>query len=132
MIFVVDSTDIDRFPTVAEELAGILNEEAELKDAALLVFANKQDSPHAITPAELSNRLNLTHLKNRNWSIRGSSALKGEGLTEGLDWLVNIINEKHGVVNHHHGDEATNVPATSSNKPTPSGPPAPAPIDSVS
>ena len=42
VIFVVDSTDIERLEIAAEELGNMLNEE-ELKDAALLVFANKQD-----------------------------------------------------------------------------------------
>lgn len=44
VIFVIDSTDIDRLSTASEELAAMLNEE-ELRDAALLVFANKQDQP---------------------------------------------------------------------------------------
>jgi ADP-ribosylation factor-like protein 1 len=42
VIFVVDSTDIERLEIAADELASMLNED-ELKDAALLVFANKQD-----------------------------------------------------------------------------------------
>jgi ADP-ribosylation factor-like protein 1 len=42
VIFVVDSTDIERLEIAADELKNMLNEE-ELKDAALLVFANKQD-----------------------------------------------------------------------------------------
>lgn len=42
VIFVVDSTDIERLEIAADELRNMLNEE-ELKDAALLVFANKQD-----------------------------------------------------------------------------------------
>jgi GTPase SAR1 family protein len=46
VIFVIDSTDIDRLSTASEELSAMLNEE-ELRDAALLVFANKQDQPGA-------------------------------------------------------------------------------------
>lgn len=42
VIFVVDSTDIERLEIAADELRSMLNED-ELKDAALLVFANKQD-----------------------------------------------------------------------------------------
>lgn len=38
----VDSTDIERLEIAADELKNMLNEE-ELKEAALLVFANKQD-----------------------------------------------------------------------------------------
>jgi ADP-ribosylation factor-like protein 1 len=42
VVFVVDSTDIERLEIAADELKNMLDEE-ELKDAALLVFANKQD-----------------------------------------------------------------------------------------
>ena len=37
----VDSCDVDRLPTSREEFAAILEEE-ELRDAAILVYANKQ------------------------------------------------------------------------------------------
>jgi ADP-ribosylation factor-like protein 1 len=39
---VVDSTDIERLEIASDELRSMLNED-DLKDAALLVFANKQD-----------------------------------------------------------------------------------------
>lgn len=42
VVFVVDSTDIERLEIAADELRSMLNED-ELRDAALLVFANKQD-----------------------------------------------------------------------------------------
>lgn len=47
VIFVVDSTDIERLEIAADELASMLNED-ELKDAALLVFANKQDQVSSV------------------------------------------------------------------------------------
>lgn len=39
--------------------------EDELRDAVLLVFANKQDLPNAMTAAELTDRLGLNQLRNR-------------------------------------------------------------------
>lgn len=42
--------------------------------------------PGAMTAAEVSDMLGLSHLKNRQWAIYKTSALKGEGLEEGLDW----------------------------------------------
>ncbi len=87
VIFVVDSTDIERLNTAAEELAAMLNEE-ELRDAALLVFANKQDQPGARGAAEISEALKLSQLKDRSWSIMACSAIDGKGITEGMDWLV--------------------------------------------
>jgi len=44
IIFVVDSNDRDRIVEAREELQRMLNED-ELRDAILLVFANKQDLP---------------------------------------------------------------------------------------
>lgn len=77
--------DKDRMQTSREELHAMLEEE-ELKDAALLVFANKQDMEGALSAAQVADALGLSTLKNRQYSIYRTSALKGEGLTEGLDW----------------------------------------------
>lgn len=93
VIFVVDSTDKDRLETARQELHTMLNEE-ELQDSALLVFANKQDQHGALSAAEVSKALGLVELKDRSWSIVASSAIKGEGLTEGLDWLVDVIKDE--------------------------------------
>lgn len=65
----------------------MLNEE-ELRDAALLVFANKQDQPGAKGAGEISEALRLGELKDRNWSIVACSAVDGRGVDEGMDWLV--------------------------------------------
>jgi len=65
----------------------MLNEE-ELRDAALLVFANKQDQPGAKGAGEISEALKLGELRDRNWSIVACSAIDGKGLDEGMDWLV--------------------------------------------
>lgn len=65
----------------------MLNEE-ELKDASLLVFANKQDQPGAKGAGEISEALRLGELRDRNWSIMACSAVDGSGVTEGMDWLV--------------------------------------------
>lgn len=64
-----------------------MNEE-ELKDAALLVFANKQDQPEAKGAAEISEALQLGELRDRNWTIIACSAVDGSGVNEGMDWLV--------------------------------------------
>ena len=87
VIFVIDSTDIERLHTASEELAAMLNEE-ELRDAGLLVFANKQDQPGAKGAGEISEALNLGELRDRNWSIVACSAIDGRGIDEGMDWLV--------------------------------------------
>eukprot|EP00158_Paraphelidium_tribonemae_P000854 Partr_v1_DN23552_c0_g1_i3_m14261 putative Adp-ribosylation factor-like len=90
IIYVVDSVDRERMHTCKEELLSML-EEDELKDAALLVYANKQDIAGAMSATEVSDALGLTVLKNRQWSIFKCSATKGDGLTDGMDWLVNTL-----------------------------------------
>ena len=87
VIFVIDSTDIDRLDTAAEELAAMLQED-ELREAALLVFANKQDQPGAKGAGEISEALKLGELRDRNWTIVACSAIDGRGIDEGMDWLV--------------------------------------------
>jgi len=87
VIFVIDSTDIERLHTASEELAAMLNED-ELRDAGLLVFANKQDQPGAKGAGEISEALRLGELRDRNWSIVACSAVDGRGIDEGMDWLV--------------------------------------------
>ncbi|CAG8491281.1 10640_t:CDS:2 [Paraglomus occultum] len=83
--FQVDSVDRDRIATSREELHAMLEEE-ELREAALLVFANKQDMTGAMSAAEVSDSLGLGTLKSRQWSIYKTSAVRGDGLKEGLDW----------------------------------------------
>ncbi|GAB4813367.1 hypothetical protein N2152v2_000413 [Parachlorella kessleri] len=109
IIYVVDSCDVDRLPTSREEFQAILEEE-ELKDAVILVYANKQvdrmlqwqrltedglDLPGALTDAQVAEGLGLTSIKNRDWFIVKTSAIKGEGLFEGLDWLSNTLKTRH-------------------------------------
>ena len=93
MVFVIDSTDLERLETAAGELRAMLQEE-ELRDAALLVFANKQDQPGAKGAGEISEALKLAELKDRNWSIMACSAIDGRGVNEGMDWLVVSTSER--------------------------------------
>lgn len=72
----------------------MLNEE-ELRDAALLVFANKQDQPGAKGAGDISEALRLGELRDRNWSIVACSAVDGRGINEGMDWLVVGLNVVH-------------------------------------
>lgn len=39
----------------------------ELRDAVLLVFANKQDLPNAMNAAEITDKLGLHSLRQRHW-----------------------------------------------------------------
>lgn len=90
IIYVVDSCDAERLPTSRQEFQAILAEE-ELRDAALLVYANKQDLPGALDQAQVAEGLGLNSIRSRPWAIYKTSATKGEGLFEGLDWLSTTL-----------------------------------------
>ena len=92
VIYVVDSADAERVTVAKQELVAMLEEE-ELKDAALLVFANKQDLPNALPSEGIAERLGLASLKSRRWAIFQTSAVKGDGLNDGLDWLVAFLRD---------------------------------------
>jgi len=96
IIFVVNS-DRGMFEMLQEELrdelARVMNED-ELRDAVLLVWANKQDLPNAVPVEEVTRVLQLSKLRNRIWHAMGTCATNGEGLSEGLDWLVENVRRK--------------------------------------
>merc|ERR1711865_1146300 len=62
-IFIIDSSDRDRIEDAREELFRMLNND-EMRDAVLLVFANKQDLPGAMDSSEMADKLGLNDLRN--------------------------------------------------------------------
>ena len=93
IIFVVDSNDRERVSEAREELQRMLNED-ELRDALLLVFANKQDLPNAMNAAEITDKLGLHSLRQRQWFIQATCATSGDGLYEGLEWLSTNLKKR--------------------------------------
>jgi len=92
LIFVVDSSDKERVELAREELQRMLGEE-ELRDAVLLVFANKQDLG-VMSVAEATEKLGLHTIRGREWYIQGTCAMTGDGLYEGLEWLSKTVGKK--------------------------------------
>ena len=93
LIWVVDSVDARRMRDCACELAGVLGEE-RLAGASVLVFANKRDIAGAMSIESITEALGLRSLINRRWRVVPCSAVTGEGLLEGFDWLVNDCAER--------------------------------------
>ena len=107
LIFVVDCADRDRIDEARQELHRIINDR-EMRDAIILIFANKQDLPDgelnkiphlshlphdpelisAMKPHEIQEKLGLTRIRDRNWYVQPSCATSGDGLYEGLTWLT--------------------------------------------
>jgi ADP-ribosylation factor protein 1 len=106
-----------------QELKKMLSED-ELANAAILVFANKQDLPNAMSGnpsssstiiqcrslrfvnlnqiflivAEVTSQLGLHEIRNRKWYIQGCCATSGDGLYEGLDWLSGVLKSEFSMI----------------------------------
>eukprot|EP00053_Salpingoeca_punica_P010450 m.93941 g.93941 ORF g.93941 m.93941 type:complete len:185 (-) comp15393_c0_seq3:1865-2419(-) len=90
LIWVVDCADRIRLNDCRQELAALLGEE-RLGGASLLIFANKQDLPGALSTEQIAEVLNLDSIKTHHWHIEGCSAVTGASLQKGIDWLVDDI-----------------------------------------
>lgn len=65
-----------------------------------------------MTPTEVTEKLQLhSKLQDRNWYVHPSNAITGEGLFEGLSWLVQNVQQQQ-----LHGSAAPSAP--SSNAPS--------------
>ena len=87
LVYVVDSNDRERVRKAAAELHKIMLDHA-MRDACLLVFANKCDLPHALSADEVKELLMLDELRARAYHVQPSCASSGEGLWQGLGWLA--------------------------------------------
>jgi len=92
IIWVVDANDVARLNDCATELHNLLGED-RLAGATVLIFANKQDIPTALSKDEIWKLLKCDELEQqkRHVLLLGCSAMTGEGLHEGVDWLVEDI-----------------------------------------
>ncbi|XP_053569945.1 ADP-ribosylation factor-like protein 5B isoform X3 [Bombina bombina] len=106
IILVVDSTDRERLSITKEELYRMLAHEVsfcrrsnnallgasciyqDLRKAAVLIYANKQDMKGCMTAADISKYLTLCSIKDHPWHIQSCCALTGEGLCQGLEWMT--------------------------------------------
>lgn len=94
IIFVVDSDDRDRIDLAREELEKSLMDET-LRNTCVLVLANKQDLPHAMCAAEVTEKMNMQqYSRQRKWYVQSCCATSGEGIFEGMDWLTRTLSER--------------------------------------
>ncbi|KAG0313961.1 hypothetical protein BGZ99_008455 [Dissophora globulifera] len=106
VIFVVDSNDEARISEAHDELSRLFNED-ELRETYILVIANKQDLPNAMSVADITDRLQLQSRKPRSWDfgdqlglpydkvrpwrIQACCATTGQGLDEGMEWFTKVV-----------------------------------------
>jgi Arf/Sar family protein len=53
-----------------------------MRNSAVLVLANKQDLPGAMSTSEVVEYLGLPKLKGRHWNVQSAVATRGTGLYE--------------------------------------------------
>jgi ADP-ribosylation factor-like protein 2 len=111
LIWVVDSADRWRLDDCRTELLNLLSQEVgtqaarkalcmtraqKLAGASVLIFTNKQDMPGAMSSQEVAEALGLTpqQVGSRHWAVLPCSAITGDGLVEGVEWIVNDISER--------------------------------------
>lgn len=86
LMFVVDCNDDDRIEDAASELHRVADLDF-VRGMPLLIFANKQDLPMSLSPAEVTDKLRLHQLSGRHWRVQASCATSGQGIVEGFQWL---------------------------------------------
>ena len=94
IVFVVDSSDSERFEEARSELLRVARY-PENHGIPVLVIANKQDLREAADVDELSGILGLKELKGQHpCHIQSVCAITGEGLTEAVDHLYDMIERR--------------------------------------
>jgi hypothetical protein len=88
-----------RFEDAIDELRRFLRED-ELRDIPVLILANKQDIEGAMTPEEITQKVQENKcMDDRHWTVFGviANRVKDNGLQEAFDWLSHIMvnSEKH-------------------------------------
>ncbi|KAK2158411.1 hypothetical protein LSH36_171g08004 [Paralvinella palmiformis] len=90
LIYVIDSADKKRFEETSIELAELLEEE-KLTGVPVLIYANKQDLINAAPASEVAQGLDLNGIRDRSWQIQPCSAATGEGVKEGVEWVLKTM-----------------------------------------
>ncbi|XP_042667013.1 ADP-ribosylation factor-like protein 13B isoform X3 [Centrocercus urophasianus] len=107
VIFVVDSSDIERMEETKEAMSEVLNS-PKISGKPVLVLANKQDREGALSEADVIETLSLEKLVNEHkclCQIEPCSAVMGYGkkidksIKKGLYWLLHIIAKDFDALN---------------------------------
>lgn len=79
---------------VKDELEILLSHpDIENRKVPVLLFANKMDNADALTSVKIAAALGLEKIKDKPWHISSSNAITGEGLQDGVQWLVQQIRD---------------------------------------
>ncbi|XP_065204290.1 ADP-ribosylation factor 3-like [Planococcus citri] len=83
------------------------------KSTVAYKLAPDKDLPNAMNITEITDELCLQSVRYRNWVVQGISASKGDGIDEGLEWLIDQVERTKIEANHrmysYGGHESQNV-----------------------
>ncbi|KAL9953701.1 hypothetical protein ACROYT_G041156 [Oculina patagonica] len=92
LIFVVDSSDLERISEARQELFSVM-ESPEMEKVPVIVIGNKQDLPRALKSHELAQQLCLLQHKANPWHVQEACAKNGEGIYEAMHKLSDMVKE---------------------------------------
>jgi len=91
IIYIIDSADKDRIEESKAAYDKMLGSE-HLNTAPLLILANKQDVDNCLTVLDVKKVFHdSTNIGSRDCMIRPVSALTGQGVNEGIEWMVKCV-----------------------------------------
>ncbi|OMJ65349.1 hypothetical protein SteCoe_38409 [Stentor coeruleus] len=96
IIFVIDANDESQFEDAKACLDAVLSINS-LEKIPLLLLVNKSDIADT-TVMKIIDVFNVFAIKNREWFVQKCSAITGEGLEEGLEWLDKIMEKLNKVI----------------------------------
>ncbi|KAM3866958.1 ADP-ribosylation factor-like protein 9 [Diretmus argenteus] len=101
LVFVVDSSDADRFPLAKKHLHELLASDSRLP---LVVLANKQDRPGACSITDLHDNLSLSEAGDRRQMfLIGTHVKKGDaqlssGVQDARDLIIQMVSVKTAMI----------------------------------
>lgn len=89
LMFVVDSSDVARITEARQYLSGVL-QSPNVVGIPVLILANKQDLPGALSPPELAEKLFPQQHTANPLQVQGACAVTGEGLGDIIHKLAEM------------------------------------------
>lgn len=92
LLFDVDSADSERLNEASDELFGIIKS-PEMQRVPVVVVANKQDLPGALSTSQVAEKLGLYQITDRKWHVQGACATSGDGIYEAMGEMARLVKE---------------------------------------
>ena len=92
LIFVVDSSDLERISEARQELSNVL-ENPEMEGVPVVIIGNKQDIPRALKTHDIAQKLSLLQQKANPWHLQEASAKNDDGIYEAMHKLSDMVKD---------------------------------------